>query len=136
MSTPHNLQLAREMFEHVVQQSCPCAENADIWTLIDSGDEYTVDCLPGDSIEAIGGSLRRALHLTNEPALIPATGRDRKSRQHRANLERERLALFLRIALALIEGEGRATERADTNAETVLRCVRDMADTYLRGGRP
>lgn len=135
MSTSPNLQLARDLFAHFMEQRDWVLKpgNAEITPLLDGGDQYELDCLPGETIEAIAGNLRKALQLASEPAPLPTTGRNRQDKQMAADFERKDVVLFARVALALIEGERTTQGNPEAGAEEVLRRVQAMAAAYLSG---
>jgi hypothetical protein len=99
-----NLGLARELVEHVFRNAEPLGSvNAAIYKLLDGGDEYELDPLPGSDLNAIRANLKMAVKLASEPVPSLTTGRDRFRRQARTAHERFELSLFARTALALLD---------------------------------
>jgi hypothetical protein len=100
---PKHLELARELIGHGVQNvESVGSVNAAIYKLLDGGDEYELDLLPGNDLNAIRANLKMAVKLASEPVPSPTTGRNRSRRQARAAHERIELSLFARTALALL----------------------------------
>ena len=97
------LELARELIGHGVQNVDSVESiNADIYKLLEDGDEYELKILPGNDLNAIRASLKMAVKLASEPVPSPTIGRDRFRRQASAAHDRFELSLFARTALALL----------------------------------
>ena len=106
-----HLELARELIEHRLRNAESVGSvNAAIYKLLDGGDEYELDPLPGSDLNAIRANLKMAVKLSSEPVPSPTTGRDRFRRQARTAHERFELSLFARTALALLATDSAGVE--------------------------
>ena len=98
-----NLDLARELIEHyVIHVISVESVNNDIYKLLDGGDEYELNLLPGNDQNAVRANLKMAVELASEPVPRITTGRDRFRRRNKAVHERFALSIFARTALALL----------------------------------
>lgn len=104
--THNNLQLVRQLFERFLDDLLVIhSGNKKIVDLVDDGDDCVLVCLLGTSVDLVASSLRRLLQLASEPAPDLAAGRYRKRKQELAQTQRDDIAFYARVALALIERE-------------------------------
>ncbi len=99
-----NIDLAHDLTAHLISEMHPLyRENEYLERLLDAGDEYELNPLPGASLEDIVDNLKMVQTLASEPVPKPTTGVDRESRHYEATHQRDQIRLFAQVALALLE---------------------------------
>jgi hypothetical protein len=100
-----HLNLARELAWNFLEYERVEAGNKHLHLLLDSGDEYEPNLLPGNTTAEVCANLQTILSLAGEPAPMPSAGRDRVGRQWRSQRQRDEIKLFTRVCLALLGGD-------------------------------
>ena len=99
-----NIDLANDLMAHLISEMHHVyRENEPIERLLDAGDEYELNPLPGESLEDVVDNLKMVQTLASEPVPMPTTGVDRESRHYEATHQRDDIRLFAQVALALLE---------------------------------
>ena len=98
-----DLDFARELVEQFIADAKSIeAGNMEIIKLLDSGDEYEVLALLGDSLDAIKTNLKQAIALASEPTPMPG----KKDDQHKTIRQREKILMLARTVLKLLTTHG------------------------------
>jgi hypothetical protein len=104
-----NLTLARELMGDFSDDVCAAtieAGNANLMALLGTRN-YIDGCLPGNTLSAICTNLKTVIALASEPVDLPITSIERElRRRQRELLQRERIVLFARVFLALLQPVG------------------------------
>jgi hypothetical protein len=104
-----NLTLARELMGDFSDDVCTAtveAGNTNLMSLLGTRNN-TDGCLPGNTLSAICTNLQTVITLASEPVDLPFTGIERElRRRQRECWQRERIVLFARVSLALLQPIG------------------------------
>ena len=107
--------LANDLTAHLISEMHHVyRENAHIERLLDAGDEYELNPLPGESLEDIVNNLKMVQTLASEAVPMPMAGRDRERHHYEATHQRDDIRLFATVALALLDPN--AAERCHAEA--------------------
>ena len=119
---PKNLELAHDLTAHLISEMHHVyRENAHIERLLDDGDEYELNPLPGESLEDIVNNLKMVQTLASEPVPMPTTGVDRENRHYEATQQRDDIRLFAQVALALLDPNAAERCHAEAMGDSPLR---------------
>ena len=132
---PKNLELARELTAHVISEMQPLYRaNEHIERLIDAGDEYELNLLPGESLEDIVDNLKTVERLASEPVPMPTAGRDRGRHHYGATHQRDGIRLFAQVALALLDPNAMGDDRSNSDdTPDVLHATESALTVYQLG---
>lgn len=92
-----NLQLVRQLFEQLVLDLCD--------ECLNDGYDFALEISESESADLVGDRLRKLAHLASDPVPKFTSGRGREQRREFAQSKRNEVALFVRIALALVDPE-------------------------------
>ena len=112
------IDLANDLVAHLISEMHHLyRENEHIERLLDAGDEYELNPLPGETLEDIVNNLKIVQTLASQPVPMPTAGRDRERHHYGATYQRDDIRLFAQVALALLDPEAMEDNRSD-NDET------------------
>lgn len=100
-----NLSTARDLICIFVEHEnyiANATENTQLLTRLEAGGDDAFKPLPGADLTEICSNLQTVLRMAADPVTLPASGRNRDGRKWASQLQRERIALYARVCLALL----------------------------------
>jgi len=127
--------LANDLTAHLISEMHHVyRENAHIERLLDAGDEYELNPLPGESLEDIVNNLKMVQTLASEAVPMPMAGRDRERHHYEATHQRDDIRLFATVALALLDPNATGHARSDSDeTPDVLHAAESAPMVYQLG---
>ena len=117
-----SIDLANDLMAHLISEMHHVyRENAHIERLLDAGDEYELNPLPGESLDDIVNNLKMVVTLASEPVPMPTTGRDRERHHNQAPHQRDDIRLFAQVALALLDPNAAGRCHAEATGDSPQR---------------
>ena len=102
-TTTDRIELARELMGYFIEGEAFIGEgNEELFTLLGGDDEEVFLILPGETVEAVRANIVTALELASQPGPY-ITGRNQDERRMRSGMQRMKLQMACRVALALVE---------------------------------
>ena len=123
--------LANDLMAHLISEMHHVyRENAHIERLLDAGDEYELNPLPGESLEDIVNNLKMVQTLASEAVPMPMAGRDRERHHYEATHQRDDIRLFATVALALLDPNAAERCHAEAMGDSTQR-MKQLSATFI-----